>query len=64
MNRGQRVLVRAYPDKTLERIVWQECETYVIVCRPEVYESVARLDTLPDCAMGFPKEDVTVVLEN
>ncbi|MEK7280749.1 MAG: hypothetical protein AAB037_00145 [Chloroflexota bacterium] len=62
MNRGDVVRVRAYPDKVLERIVWEEGETYVIVCRPEVYKEAVK-SNIPTGFMGFPKEDVMVVKE-
>jgi hypothetical protein len=62
LSKGQRVLVRAYPDRRLERIVLREEKTYVLVCRPEVYHKVKELDSLSDDVMGFPKEDVLEVL--
>ena len=59
MNRGQRVLVRAFPNETLERIVWEESGTYVVVCRPEIYkETVLVGKSEPLSVMGFPKEDI------
>lgn len=61
MERGQRVLVRAYPNRELERVVWEEADTYIIVCRPEIYEDIKNDETLPDSIMGFPKEDVIAV---
>ena len=63
MERGQRVLVRAYPNKELERVVLEEAGTYILVCRPEVYESIKDDETLPNSAMGFPKKDVISLLE-
>ena len=63
MKRGQRVLVRAYPDKKLLRVVLEEGETYVVVCRPEVYDEVSQLSVVPEAVMGFPKEDVVEVAE-
>lgn len=63
MERGQKVLVKAYPDKQLERIVLEETETYIVVCRPEVYTAISKSEGLPECAMGFPKEDVIGLVE-
>ncbi len=60
MERGQLIRIRAYPDKELERVVLEVKDTYVLVCRPEVYPEIAGADSLPDCVMGFPKEDVIV----
>ena len=63
MEKGQQVLVKAYPNKTLRRIVLSAAEAYVIVCRPEEYEAAAKLNELElvKVFMGFPKEDVEVV---
>lgn len=63
MKRGQRILVRAYSNQTFERVVWEEGKTYVAVCRPEKYEEIKELNGLPNSVMGFPKEDVIMVLE-
>ena len=62
MKKGQRILVRAYPNIILERIVWEEGKTYVAVCRPEVYEDIKNLSGLPKSINGFPKEDIVKVL--
>ena len=61
MQRGDIVLVNAYPDKKLDRVVWDEHETYVLVCRQEVYEEAIRTGGEPTSSMGFPKEDVLLV---
>lgn len=61
MRKGDVVLVYAYPDKQLERIVWEERETYVLVCRQEIYEEAIRTGAEPISSMGFPKEDVLLV---
>ena len=61
VQRGDIVLVRAYPDKQLERVVWEEHETYVLVCRQEMYEEAIRTGEEPKSSMGFPKEDVLLV---
>ena len=62
MVRGNRVNVHAYPNKLLERIVWEVYETYILVCRPEVYFSAlvlgVELNSLS--MMGFPREDVSL----
>jgi len=62
MVKGDKVSVRAYPNKFLERIVWEVCETYILVCRPEVYFSAlvlgVELNSLS--MMGFPREDVSL----
>ena len=61
MRRGDEVIVRAYPDKRLRRILWEEHETYVLVCRPEMYEEAILQKSEPVSTMGFPKEDVLEV---
>lgn len=63
MKRGDRVLVKAFPDKELQRIVWEEGNTYVVVCRPEIYEEAMKSRVAPtlDLVMGFPKEDVKLL---
>lgn len=61
MKRGDVVKVRAYPDKVLDRVVWDEAETYILVCRPEVYRKAVAFGTEPEGFMGFPKEDVYLV---
>ena len=58
MQRGDIVLVRAYPDKVLERKVIEVGETYIAVCRPEVYEEALFQGWGGNLIMGFPKEDV------
>lgn len=62
MKKGQRILIRAFPNTLLERIVWEEGKTYVAVCRPEVFEDIKNLNGLPEQIMGFPKEDVIKML--
>lgn len=62
MKRGQRILVKAFQNEILERVVWEEGKTYVAVCRPEVYEDIKNSSGLPEQIMGFPKEDVIKVL--
>ena len=62
MKRGQKVLVKSFPNITLERIVWEVGKTYIAVCRPEVYDDIKNLSGLPEQVMGFPKEDVIKVL--
>lgn len=61
MRRGQRVLVRAYPNKELERIILDEYETYILVCRLEIYDEVLQSGLLSKPVMGFPKEDIITV---
>ena len=58
MERGQRVKVRAYPNKLLPRVVWQEYRTYIEVCREEVYLEAVREGRDPEATMGIPKGDV------
>jgi hypothetical protein len=58
MKKGQRILVKAFSNEILERIVWEVGKTYVAVCRPEVYEGIKNLNGFPQQIMGFPKEDV------
>jgi hypothetical protein len=63
LKRGQRILVRSFPDVPLERIVWEEGKTYVAVCRPEVFDEIKSLNGLPEQVIGFPKEDIIKVLD-
>ena len=58
MEKGEKILVRAYPDKTLERIFLEDHGTYALVCRPEVYEEASTLGSEPRALMGFPIEDI------
>lgn len=58
MKKGEKILVRAYPDKVLERIFLEEHGTYAIVCRPEIYELATSAGSEPSAIMGFPIEDI------
>ena len=58
MEKGEKVLVRAYPNKTLERIFLEEHGSYIVVCRPEIYEQAKITGCEPIETMGFPIEDV------
>ena len=58
MRRGDNVLVRVYPNGTVERIVWDERNTYIMCCRREIYEDAIARGVEPESTMGFPKEDV------
>ena len=58
MKRGDLVIVRAYGGKLLDRVVLEVHPTYVLVCRPEVYDEVKYQPQLPAASMGFPIEDV------
>ena len=35
MNRGDKVIISAYPNRKLERLAWDEQESYGVVCRQE-----------------------------
>ncbi len=61
MKRGDRVLVKAFPDKELQRIVWEESNTYIVVCRPEIYEAALKSRVNPNTFMGFPKEHIKLL---
>jgi len=58
MKRGDLVLVKIFPNQEASRVVWEEHETYLICCRPEVYAKALKLKREPESSMGFPKEDV------
>lgn len=60
MRRGDSVLVRVYPGRTVDRVVWEAKTTYVVCCRKEVFETAIREGTEPESSMGFPKEDVKI----
>ena len=62
MQRGDAVTVRSYPNNHLERVVWEVHDTYVLVCRREIYEQAVEFGAEPESSMGFPKEDVAVKL--
>ena len=62
MNRGDRIRIRVYPDREVERVVLEVHPTYVLACRVEVYDEVKDLEGLPDLAMGFPLMDVVAIL--
>ena len=61
MKRGDVVLVKAYPNKQLERIVWEVHASYVLVCRAEVFADAIERRCEPESTMGFPQEDVVQV---
>lgn len=56
MDRGQIVMVRAYGDEALRRVVWEVGAKAVMICNPDLYEK-ARRDTSIH-PIGFPKEAV------
>ena len=58
MKRGDRIRVKVCPDGTVERIVLEVHPTYILACRPEVYDEVKHEVGLPTRAMGFPLMDV------
>jgi hypothetical protein len=53
--RGDKVLVKAYGDRPLERAVWEVGNGKVYISRPELIELCERREAWP---IGFPKEDV------
>ena len=58
MQRGETVIVKALGDTRLERVVLEIHDTYVLVCRREIYEESIASGIQPSQTMGFPKEDV------
>ena len=58
MEKGEKILVRSYPDKILERIFLEDHGTYALVCRQEVYEEARKSGSEPKALMGFPIEDI------
>ena len=58
MEKGEKILVRSYSDKILERIFLEDHGTYALVCRPEVYEEARASGSEPKALMGFPIEDI------
>ena len=63
MKKGDWVVVRGYPNTRLQRVVWSSHETYVLVCRPDVYEAAITKGHDPSDTMGFPIEDVLEVVK-
>lgn len=59
---GQRIIIRAYPNKKVERVVLREYPTYVLVCRPEMFDVAVQAGENFQSTMGFPKEDVIETL--
>jgi hypothetical protein len=53
--RGDIVLVRAYGDQPLERVVWDTGKGKVYISRPDLIEQCERQEAWP---IGFPIEDV------
>ena len=64
MEKGEEILVRAYPDKILQRIFLEDHGTYVLVCRSEVYEEARASGSEPSALMGFPIEDILGIQRN
>ena len=64
MKRGDTVMVRVYPDGVVARVAWEVLDTWVMVCRPQVFqEAIANGEDEPRSWMGFPLEDVSVAME-
>ena len=58
LKRGDSVLVHAYPDEWLERVVWEGYPSYVLVCRQAIYDEAIATGCEPQSSMGFPIEDI------
>jgi hypothetical protein len=57
MKRGEKVQVRAYPNKILSVVVVSTNKTKVFICTEEEWDSASNDHREPDC-IGFPSSDV------
>lgn len=62
MNKGEPVLVRDYRGRFVQRIVWDQFGTSIVVCRASDYENWTQTGWEPKLT-GFPYEDITLVAE-
>jgi hypothetical protein len=51
----EKVIVRAFGGKPLERLVVERRELKVFICHPETYDACQRGEAFP---VGFPRHDV------
>jgi|GEM_PF-1617220 hypothetical protein len=57
LKRGDRVIVKDFAGKLLDRRVWGMAETVVYLCTDRLYEALLRgLERTPP--IGFPKYDI------
>ena len=61
IERGKRVLVKAFGGQQLERIVWKDVGRGLLLTTPTQYEQATKSNTEP-IAVGFPKDDLIEVL--
>jgi hypothetical protein len=54
---GQRITVNAYGGKRISRIVVQDLNHVVLICKQEEFER-ARTENRPPISVGFHREDV------
>lgn len=59
MKRGQRINVRLFGGKIVERIVWKDVGRGVLLCTAESFEEAERTGTEP-VTVGFSKETLIV----
>jgi hypothetical protein len=61
IERGKRVLVRAFGGQQLERVVWEDVGRGLLLTTSAQYEQAIKSNTEP-IAVGFPKDDLIKVL--
>ncbi|HXZ94736.1 MAG TPA: hypothetical protein VEG28_02355 [Dehalococcoidia bacterium] len=61
IERGKRVLVKAFGGQQLERIVWKDVGKGLLLTTSAQYELAVKSNTEP-IAVGFPKDDLIKVL--
>ena len=57
MRPGEKVKVRVFGGKTVRRVVVEQIENTVVICRPEEWYAAARENRRPE-GVGFPIWDV------
>jgi hypothetical protein len=62
IKRGERVLVRVYGNKQIERITWEDTGIGVLLTTEREYQKALQEGTEP-VVVGFPKDDIISILE-
>jgi hypothetical protein len=61
IKRGERVLIKAYGGKELERIVWEDVGKGLLLTTEREYRQAVQDGTEP-ISVGFPKDDVIQIM--
>lgn len=62
MNKGDTVTVQDFRGRLLQRIVWDQFGTSIVVCTAGEYETWRQTGSEPKLA-GFPHQEVKTLLE-